>query len=147
MKKKRFSKNKIRDKYSDDEIRAVAATVSNTRQFLDKLGIHSASGGIYQYARREIVRLNIDCSHWTGRVWNRDKRLKDWAILKRGHRKHLIRDRGHVCEECKLSEWRGSPIPLAVHHIDGDRTNNNLSNLRLVCCNCHALTPNWCQSK
>ena len=30
-----------------------------------------------------------------------------------------------------------------VHHVDGDRTNNEVDNLQLLCCNCHALTENW----
>ena len=34
-------------------------------------------------------------------------------------------------------------IPLEVHHLDGDRMNNELSNLQLLCPNCHALTENW----
>lgn len=34
----------------------------------------------------------------------------------------------------------GNTIPLEVHHIDGDYTNNNESNLQLLCPNCHSLT-------
>jgi hypothetical protein len=28
---------------------------------------------------------------------------------------------------------------LEIDHIDGDRTNNDKSNLKTLCCNCHAL--------
>lgn len=45
------------------------------------------------------------------------------------------------CEGCELEEWRGEPIPLELHHVDGDRRNNTLPNLRLLCPNCHALQP------
>ena len=37
----------------------------------------------------------------------------------------------------------GGSIPLELDHVDGDRTNNLLCNLRLVCPNCHALTPTY----
>jgi len=37
----------------------------------------------------------------------------------------------------------GGPIPLELDHIDGCRSNNQLQNLRLLCPNCHALTPTY----
>lgn len=44
----------------------------------------------------------------------------------------------YKCEYCQQVEWNGLPIPLELHHIDGDHYNNELSNLMLVCPNCHA---------
>jgi 5-methylcytosine-specific restriction endonuclease McrA len=56
----------------------------------------------------------------------------------------LLRDglKEYRCESCGQTEWLGQPIPLELHHIDGNRNNNQLSNLQLLCANCHALTPN-----
>ena len=48
-----------------------------------------------------------------------------------------------VCENCGNSYWLGHPIPLELHHKDGDRFNNELSNLSLLCPNCHAFTDNY----
>lgn len=48
-----------------------------------------------------------------------------------------------MCESCGLTEWMGQPIPLEVHHKDGDRTHNELSNYELLCPNCHALTDTY----
>lgn len=31
-----------------------------------------------------------------------------------------------------------------LHHIDGDETNNELSNLQMLCPNCHSQTDNYC---
>lgn len=47
------------------------------------------------------------------------------------------------CEACGLTRWRGQPAPLALHHINGDRLDNRLENLELLCMNCHGLTPNF----
>ncbi len=46
-----------------------------------------------------------------------------------------------VCSKCNLTTWNNLPIPLEVDHIDGCAANNKLTNLRLLCPNCHAQTP------
>lgn len=66
---------------------------------------------------------------------------------KGNHKGLLIRERGHVCESCKNTEWLDSPIPLELEHTDGDNNNNTKENLKLLCCNCHALTPTWRRRK
>lgn len=47
------------------------------------------------------------------------------------------------CSECGLTEWRGQPIPLELDHISGNRRDLRVENLRLLCPNCHALTPTY----
>lgn len=57
----------------------------------------------------------------------------------------------HQCECCKMTEWLGQPIPLELHHKDGNKNHNELSNYELLCPNCHALTDTYrgknCQKK
>jgi hypothetical protein len=47
------------------------------------------------------------------------------------------------CEECGLTSWRGVPLSMALHHVNGNGDDNRLENLRLLCPNCHAQTPNF----
>ena len=49
----------------------------------------------------------------------------------------------HKCECCGLTTWLNQPIPLEVHHKDGDRSNNTLENFELLCPNCHAFTDSY----
>jgi hypothetical protein len=66
------------------------------------------------------------------------------------------RQRGHIklrllkaglkenrCEECGVTEWHGKPLNMALHHVNGDGMDNRLENIKLLCPNCHAQTPNY----
>lgn len=51
---------------------------------------------------------------------------------------------GCKCQKCgwgEINETTGK-IPLEIHHINGDCTDNREENLQLLCPNCHSLTPN-----
>jgi len=102
-------------------------------------------GGNYANMKRKLQQIGANCEHWTGQAWNRDERLKDWTAYTRVNslKSHLIKERGHKCETCQRTEWNKKQIPLEVHHLDGDRTNNNCSNLELNCPNCHTLTKGF----
>jgi hypothetical protein len=64
---------------------------------------------------------------------------------RRNLKERLIRARlkDGECEECGLREWRGLPLSLALHHVNGDGLDNRLENLQLLCPNCHSQTANF----
>jgi len=71
--------------------------------------------------------------------------VKDSIYQSNKLRKRLIKAglKSHQCETCGLVEWLGSPIPLELDHINGDKHDNRLPNLRIICPNCHALTDTY----
>ena len=50
----------------------------------------------------------------------------------------------YECSECKINSWNGKSLTLHCDHIDGDRKNNHIDNLRWLCPNCHSQTDTWC---
>jgi len=130
--------------YTDQDIINAVKKVKSFAALLRELNLKQA-GGNYVNMKRNLQRLNVDTKHWTGQAWSKGEQLKDWSkYTKAAHfKRHLIKERGHKCEYCKNESWMDNPITLEIHHLDGNRTNNELTNLQLLCCNCHALTDTW----
>jgi len=64
----------------------------------------------------------------------------------RSHLKKRLFDAGikaRRCESCGLTSWQGKDIPLTLHHVNGDRHDNQLENLQILCANCHSQTDTW----
>ena len=60
-------------------------------------------------------------------------------------RRYLFEKNHNACELCgwnKMNPYTNR-IPLQIHHIDGDCTNNKEENLQLLCPNCHSLSDNY----
>lgn len=68
------------------------------------------------------------------------------ARRNRGHLKGRLTRAGLLrpeCADCGISTWRDRPLSLALHHINGDRHDNRLENLQLLCPNCHSQTDTF----
>jgi 5-methylcytosine-specific restriction endonuclease McrA len=50
----------------------------------------------------------------------------------------------HQCANCGCPPvWMGKPLVLEIDHISGDWSDNERSNVRFLCPNCHSQTPNY----
>ena len=60
-------------------------------------------------------------------------------------KRYLMEKFNNKCSQCGWGEVNPytNNIPLEVHHKDGDYSNNNESNLELLCPNCHSLTETY----
>lgn len=57
----------------------------------------------------------------------------------------LLDEAGHRCTRCGWNEIypMTGKIPLEIDHINGDSRNHSRENLKVLCPNCHSLTPTY----
>lgn len=152
----RFSPRRRTRPVAPNDLRDAVAQSDTWSMAARRLGLSGSP------AERRVKRLaleaRLDATHMLGQGWNRGARLGGreaealCSLLVRGRqigtsslRRRLLQERvlAAVCQACGRDTWEGGPIPLELDHVNGDRTDNRLENLRLLCPNCHARTPTY----
>lgn len=146
------------ERTKEDYIIAIKSS-KNYAEALRKLGIID-KGGNYRIIKNAAEKYDIDLSHFKREAWNKGKKIekpkkqdiKKILVKNSCYQSYKLKNRlisegikEHKCEnpDCGLTEWNGKPIPLELHHINGNNTDNRLENLMLLCPNCHAQTDNY----
>ncbi len=143
-------------RWTTEDLKKATQTSKSIREIIQKLGLIPA-GGNYEQVKVTLKEHNIDTSHMTGSGWRRNMRFPftpriDLALIlkKESHfqsyklKKRLFRDgiKNEQCERCGWAEKSlDGRIPVELDHINGDRYDNRIENLRILCPNCHSLQP------
>lgn len=135
-------------KFSKEELQKFVEESISFRSLAQKIGYHVDRGSTHAAVKDMVDFYGFDTSHFKGSGWSRgninlEKYQTGSSVKSHQGLRDLILLRGRKCEQCGLTEWQGKEIPLEMHHIDGDHFNSDLSNLVLLCRNCHALTDNY----
>lgn len=146
-------------KFSKEQLETAVKNSLSISEVCRKLGI-VPRGGNYKTLKSKLTNYNISIIHFTGKGWNQGKRFKKFskeysleeALVKNSPyingnslKKRLIRENilSYKCDTCKLDSWNRKFITLELDHINGINNDNRLSNLRLLCPNCHSQTQNF----
>jgi len=139
--------------YTNKDIaKAIKANLSWRSTSL-KLGL-KGSGSSIKNLKKIAIENDFDFSHFKGQKIHLGTISKNYVpaknFLKKGTnissanlKDKLFREEllENICSVCgQLPVWNGKPLVLELDHIDGDTTNNELSNLRILCCHCHSQT-------
>lgn len=143
---------------TETEIDQAVSASSSLAQSLRRLGVPVSQANT-RWLQSMIATLSLPTGHFVGsrRVdGSREQSpilaapletlLKQDAPVATSHlRRRLLREGvlPACCSGCHRTTWRDRPIPLELDHINGDRHDNRLRNLRFLCPNCHALTPTY----
>jgi endogenous inhibitor of DNA gyrase (YacG/DUF329 family) len=99
---------------------------------------------------RRFCSLRCQGGYIANKIVSAWKKGEHTGCVKGGHiaspvRSYLFQKHNKKCMICGWSEVNPTTgrIPLTVHHIDGDWSNNKEKNLQLLCPNCHSLTPTY----
>jgi hypothetical protein len=144
-------------KWTDSDLVEAVKSSTNKGEVLKKLGLKSKNSGNYQTIDRHIRLLNLDTSHFMSAIlaippvrtysfeevlienstYSSTKNLKR-KLLKGGLLKNQCYGEG-----CGISDWLGKKLQLQLDHINGNRSDNRIENLRLLCPNCHSQTSTF----
>ena len=98
----------------------------------------------YSITTNKYCNSKCQNEHRTNLIFNKIE-SGDLTLNFRQYKKYLIEKYGNACMECGWSKVNSisNKVPIELEHIDGNSENNSLNNLKLLCPNCHSLTPTY----
>lgn len=159
--KKSNVKKKL-EQISKEELLEIISTSQTITECFNKLHIERDiskpyTGKEFSYFKQIAQKYEIDISHF-----NQYSGIKNFVSSQRADittyftknnphgttalKRIVIREKliPHICSSCGLAnEWNGKELSLQLHHKDGDKANNELTNLTFLCPNCHSQTDSY----
>lgn len=146
-------------RWTNEQLIVACQISKNKTEVLKRLDLSFHNSGNYQTVDKYIEELNIDISHFEVGISHnipiQKQDLKDILVENSSYTNtSSLKDRlvkegllEYKCsiEKCQLSTWLDDKINLQLDHINGDRADNRIENLRLLCPNCHSQTDTYCR--
>lgn len=141
-------------KWTEKDLRIAVKESKSYREVIKRLNLVPA-GGNYEQIKEHIRKYTISTSHFTFMGWRKGsnvpvvKARPIEEVLKRNSNvqsfklKNRLFKLGLKKQSCEICNWSkmslDGRIPVELDHINGDKTDNRIENLRILCPNCHSL--------
>ena len=140
--------------WSEIQLKNAVKNSKSYRNVIRTLGL-SPTGGNYDQVKKYIKEYSLSTKHFTGMLWSKGQKLpfrpvidlkdilkenSDYQSFKLKKRLFLVKLKEPKCEICGWAQISvDGRLPLELDHMNGNRHDNRLENLRILCPNCHSL--------
>lgn len=139
----------IIDKYTKEELEKIVKESFCLRDVVKKIGYKCDSGNNNDTVKQRLVQYGISTNHFSyQKPQNRNEvnvfcenstasqtTLRRWYIKRSDNSKCLI------CGQNIF--WNGKQLTMILDHINGNKHDNRLFNLRWICPNCNSQLPTY----
>jgi hypothetical protein len=140
-------------KYTVEKLISVVLETTNIAEAIKGLGLANNDETRVSILNR-IERMNIDTSHWDETIHIKryipsSEYTEGLKPIRGSNLKAKLLEEGLIENKCSICSigpiWNGKSIVLQMDHINGNREDNRLNNLRIICPNCHNQTGTFCR--
>lgn len=148
-------------KYDKEMLSNIVKKSNTYTDILNSLGL-VPRGRNFDTIKKYIILYELDITHFDARKKQKEALINYNRKNKKNIEEYLVKGSNIKSNALKLKlykvgiltpicclcgqddNWKGVKISLILDHIDGDHTNNDINNLRIVCPNCNAGLDTFC---
>ncbi len=137
-----------------EELKKLVEESISISEIQRKLGYNSKGGNVSKNIKEKIEHYQIDISHFKGKAHGTSVNGKDLSTIliknstyvnNTSLKNRLLKEKilEYKCNICGIYEWNNKKLSLQLDHINGINNDNTVTNLRLLCPNCHSQTSTF----